>query len=993
MKKLLSMTMALIMILSLFSVSAFADTLVVGSATLSGASVEVSTTTITVTLPYTSTLTTLDPTAITLTPATAAEGTYAITSKTGNAITLTGGAGSGTLQVAYTLTQTGGTVSTGTQDYAVTVAKATRATVTATPANSLFGASASGIITLSFQDSKGNAYTPAQTDVTVTPGGSYDVNKITATVTSATTLTITTKNAASGKYTFTVQDKNAAGTATVAVYVGITLPTISANPVGAEYLTGESAIPLAVTMNPAVGTSGDYTYAYTYQWQKDNVNISGATAATYTPGTAKTDAGSHAYRCVVGYTVSDGATALQTGTLNSTAATVKVYEPYTVTISSTTDKVATNGNLGLTAVLTANTRNSSTGKITSGTVPNKTVTWSVPNTTNAYFGANSMTASSMTNYYGTAAATLYGKASSLAGITVTASFVDGSNTYSATKTIYVQDNVTVTLGATSASIGVGEVSTAAQVAAVMDGNAYVYSYANNYSGYRYTATYALTSGTNVVTLDPATGTVTGKAVGQAVVTATVTVYYNNAVVGTQTATCTFNVADSSIEYYVNYASNVTFDEDDFQSFFQKAYGWTSGSYQPTLSYVVFNVNGLNSTINGYLYTKNTAGVMLTSATSAYYNANANAVDLDALTYMPGSRTAAYTVSIPFTAYGYRNNSTYSNALVSQTGTVTIHVNSQQLQLTMNLTSTLPTTLAGLNSDLVSAIVASRTGITANSVTISNITFGTQHDNFGTLYSNSSKLAIRSYGYSYDKTGTAANTTGIYYFHNLYFVPTSTDNGGYYQLPFQVTSNYGTYTGLLTIKVPVNGLPFTDVTVGSTYYTNIQYVYSHGIMNGKTNTYFDINGSVTRGQLVAMLYRIAGSPSTYNYRTLSFKDTSSIAASFVNAVKWASATGIVGGYADGTFKPNDAVTRQAMVKILYGYATLKAFDTYVPATFTIAGYSDAGKVASGMSTAMRWAIYNKFVSGYSDNTLRPVGATTRGAAAKIVSTFHQTFIGG
>lgn len=188
----------------------------------------------------------------------------------------------------------------------------------------------------------------------------------------------------------------------------------------------------------------------------------------------------------------------------------------------------------------------------------------------------------------------------------------------------------------------------------------------------------------------------------------------------------------------------------------------------------------------------------------------------------------------------------------------------------------------------------------------------------------------------------------------------------------------------------NGMPFKDIAKGSTFYEYIQYAYNNGIMGGKSETNFDAKSNITRAQLVTTLYRMAGSPTTYNGKVLPYTDTKYLSAEFSNALKWATAKGIATGYGD-TFNPNSAVTRQAMVTILYRYAKTEGFGVGVTSVNNLGYFTDGAKVSTSMRDAMNWAVDYGLVSG-NGSLLNPGGSTTRGAAAKILSNFHALYIG-
>ncbi len=94
------------------------------------------------------------------------------------------------------------------------------------------------------------------------------------------------------------------------------------------------------------------------------------------------------------------------------------------------------------------------------------------------------------------------------------------------------------------------------------------------------------------------------------------------------------------------------------------------------------------------------------------------------------------------------------------------------------------------------------------------------------------------------------------------------------------------------------LPFTDISPSDWCYDAVKYVYRNGLMNGTSNTTFTPNRTTTRGMIVAILYRLEGSPAA---GLSNFTDVSP-AAYYASAVAWASANGIVNGYNDATFRP-------------------------------------------------------------------------------------------
>ena len=109
--------------------------------------------------------------------------------------------------------------------------------------------------------------------------------------------------------------------------------------------------------------------------------------------------------------------------------------------------------------------------------------------------------------------------------------------------------------------------------------------------------------------------------------------------------------------------------------------------------------------------------------------------------------------------------------------------------------------------------------------------------------------------------------------------------------------------------------------------------------------------------------------------------------YAGGVAWASANGIVTGYGDGRFGPNDPITREQMAAILYRYAGFAGQSTAGQAD--LSGYTDAGQVSPYAAEAMGWAADRGLITGVSADTLAPGGSATRAQVATILMRFCQT----
>ena len=181
-----------------------------------------------------------------------------------------------------------------------------------------------------------------------------------------------------------------------------------------------------------------------------------------------------------------------------------------------------------------------------------------------------------------------------------------------------------------------------------------------------------------------------------------------------------------------------------------------------------------------------------------------------------------------------------------------------------------------------------------------------------------------------------------------------------------------------------GLPFTDVSSGSWYYDSVAYVYEQGLMGGTGEGRFSPDLTTSRAMIVTILYRLEGSPAVSGGATFS-----DVAAGgwYADAVAWASANGIVTGYANGSFGPDDTITREQMAAILYRYARYKGQD--LSAQAGLDSYADAAQVSAYAADAMEWAVGSGLITGTSATTLSPAGSATRAQAAVILARFCQT----
>ena len=181
--------------------------------------------------------------------------------------------------------------------------------------------------------------------------------------------------------------------------------------------------------------------------------------------------------------------------------------------------------------------------------------------------------------------------------------------------------------------------------------------------------------------------------------------------------------------------------------------------------------------------------------------------------------------------------------------------------------------------------------------------------------------------------------------------------------------------------------FADLSKSAWYYSYVRDMVSYALMNGTSKTAFSPNKSLTRAMLVTILWRMEGEPQVM---PSGFGDVVS-GKWYAGAVDWGSCDGIIYGYPDASFRPDDAITREQAAVILYRYY-LYVFNLEPGSvnTSNLSKFSDSAKVSAYAKEAVSWAISNGILSGYPDGTLGPRGEASRAQIAKMIITFRSKF---
>ena len=163
--------------------------------------------------------------------------------------------------------------------------------------------------------------------------------------------------------------------------------------------------------------------------------------------------------------------------------------------------------------------------------------------------------------------------------------------------------------------------------------------------------------------------------------------------------------------------------------------------------------------------------------------------------------------------------------------------------------------------------------------------------------------------------------------------------------------------------------FSDVPASAFYADAVAWLKAEGITTGTSATTFSPNDTVTRGQMAAFLFRLAGEPG--GSPAHGFSDVPA-SAFYADAVAWLKAEGITTGTSATTFSPNDTVTRGQMAAFLFRLAG-------EPGGSPAHGFSDV-PASAFYAEAVKWLKAEGITTGTSPTTFSPGDAVTRGQMA-------------
>ena len=178
-------------------------------------------------------------------------------------------------------------------------------------------------------------------------------------------------------------------------------------------------------------------------------------------------------------------------------------------------------------------------------------------------------------------------------------------------------------------------------------------------------------------------------------------------------------------------------------------------------------------------------------------------------------------------------------------------------------------------------------------------------------------------------------------------------------------------------------PFNDVKEEDWFYESVKYANENDLFKGTTETNFNPRAPMMRGMMVTVLWRMEKEP-VVNY-LMTFEDVNQ-EEYYAEAIRWASSEKIVQGHSTTEFKPDEMISREEMVTMLYRYAIHKEMDMEVTEEADLTKFIDSNAISDYAMEAMKWSVSKGIINGISEISLAPVTLTARCEVAAVIMRF-------
>ncbi len=216
-----------------------------------------------------------------------------------------------------------------------------------------------------------------------------------------------------------------------------------------------------------------------------------------------------------------------------------------------------------------------------------------------------------------------------------------------------------------------------------------------------------------------------------------------------------------------------------------------------------------------------------------------------------------------------------------------------------------------------------------------------------------------------------------------------EDGSFERIPETIWTEEGVRVRLqesCTVIVVDKSVDFSDVANNAWGVEYIDYLSARGYIEPVSGNAFCPGEPMSRKDMARILWKVAGCPEPVQQKF--FSDVTDPA--YTEAISYMAEAGITAGYADGTFKPDEPVSRQQIVTMLYRFAKANGRSVEYEKEKALADFADGDQVYSWAVEPMEWALNNGVLYGRSDGTLRPKESATRVQVCRMLFFFLQGY---
>ena len=413
-------------------------------------------------------------------------------------------------------------------------------------------------------------------------------------------------------------------------------------------------------------------------------------------------------------------------------------------------------------------------------------------------------------------------------------------------------------------------------------------------------------------------------------------------------------APDPLTYQVAGGSVLTFDEDDFNDYCRLATG-------ESLNYVRFTLPASSRGTLYYNYRSSGSYDSKVTASRSYYRSSSPY--LEKVSFVPNGSYAG-TFSLSFTGW--------STGGRQFSGTATITVTQGQAGTISYSTAYRPVTFRA--SDFTAACSQRGRGtlVSVKFTGADSIQGGRLYYRYGGVQSASSEV----------RTGTLYYPSASPSLSEVSFVPW-VGYQGTVSLTYTATDSKGdTYQGTVRIQVTPNTASnyFTDMGSYGWATAAVDFLYENKVVSGTGSGKYSPSDPITRGNFLVMLDQAFGFPSASGHAFSDVPDS----AYYAQAIQRGYALGVVSGYPDGTFHPNEAVTREAAAAMLYQAMRASGWSIGSPNESALYGFSDWQSVSAYARGPMSVLVQNGLLSGDDKGRLLPGQTMTRAEMAVVLA---------